>query len=96
MVDSTLDVLELRGVSGTPGDGPFIVIEITVRAGRIVASDFQSNGCPPAQLAACGLATFVKGRTFEEASRLEARDLELLIGGCRMGRLFMPRWRSTP
>jgi NifU-like protein involved in Fe-S cluster formation len=86
VVESTLDVLELRGVSGTPGDGPFIVIELTVREGRILAVNFQCNGCPPAQLAACGLATFVKGRTLEEALRLDAKDLDLLIGGLPDGK----------
>lgn len=76
----------LQGTSGDPGGGPYITLRLTEESGRILKVDFDTNGCPAAQAAACGLAAFAKGRTLEQLSRLETADLILMIGGLPDGK----------
>lgn len=76
----------LRGRSGDPEGGPYVQLVLGVSEDRIVSADWETNGCPAAQMSACGLATFLKGRTLEQASRMDAESLLVLIGGLPEGK----------
>ena len=82
------DVIHLEGCAGSPGGGPYVILRLTVEGERVIATDFETNGCPAAQVAACGLATFAKGRTLLQLSKLEPLDLLLLIGSLPEGMGF--------
>lgn len=80
--------MNLEGCSGSPGGGPYVILRLTVDGGRVLMADFETNGCPAAQMAACGLATFAKGRTLEQLEKLEGNDLLVLIGALPEGKGF--------
>jgi len=80
--------VQVSGASGTPGEGPYVVLHLTLGSGVIESGSFECNGCPAAQLAACGVLTFVKGRTVQQALLLDANDLSLLVGGFAPGKGF--------
>ena len=79
-------VIEITGASGTPGSGRYIVVTVSLTGQRIEDLTFETNGCPAATAAACGLTTFLKGREVSQALSLEPRDLLLLIGGLPEGK----------
>ncbi len=84
MLDDTETTLE--GTAGDPGGGPYVTLRLTLRNDMVVAAGWESNGCPAAQTAACGMAAFAKGRTTQQLARLDASDLLALIGGLPDGK----------
>lgn len=76
----------LRGEARGPGGAGYVQLVIGLAGDRIAAVDWESNGCPAAHKAAGGLALFLKGRTVEQASRIEPSDLLVLIGGLPDGK----------
>jgi NifU-like protein involved in Fe-S cluster formation len=83
---SVLETITVEGVSGSPGDGPYIVLSISLSGERIDGIEFRCNGCVAAQKAACGLASFLRGRSVQQAMLLDAHDLGVLIGGVPAGK----------
>lgn len=79
-------IFEAEGCSGTPGGGRYIVLRLFVSADTIRDCSFESNGCPHAHRAVGGMMAFLKNRKVEQASRLEANDLLILIGGLPDGK----------
>lgn len=71
--------IRVSGVSGTPGGGPYIVLELTFQNGRIASVAVDSNGCPAAIECSRLAARLVFNRTREEASGLEPSDLLLIL-----------------
>jgi len=67
------------GVSGSPGGGPYIILELSIVNGRIFSASPDSNGCPAAIACSRLTARLVTNRTIEEAGRLEAADLLLVL-----------------
>lgn len=76
----------LQGRSGSPEGGPYVLLSLEVINDTIVETHWETNGCPAAQKSACGLAAFLKGRTLQQASRMDADALTLLIGGLPEGK----------
>jgi nitrogen fixation NifU-like protein len=74
------------GRFGSEGGGPYMTLWLVLESDRIVSAAYQTYGCPAA--IACGSLTteLVKGRTIEEALRLEPEDLEVIFGGLPEGR----------
>ena len=74
------------GRYGSEGGGPYMTLWLDVQAGRIARAAYKSNGCPAAM--ACGSMTceIVRGRTVEEALRLEPEDLFVILGGLPEGK----------
>jgi nitrogen fixation NifU-like protein len=74
------------GRYGSEGGGPYMTLWIDVQSGRIARAAYKSNGCPAAM--ACGSMTceIVRGRTVEEALRLERDDLIVILGGLPEGK----------
>jgi NifU-like protein involved in Fe-S cluster formation len=71
-----------------PGDGPYIKLWLTLDGDRIAAAAYQANGCPSS--IACGsiVAQVLRGRTLDEALRLEPHDINLLLGGLPEGKEY--------
>jgi len=86
-----LETATHEGVAGVPGDGPYMVLQFEVGAGKIVRAAYQTYGCPGA--IACGSMTaqVLTGRTIEQALRLEEKDLVLLLGGLPEGKEHCPQ-----
>jgi len=76
----------LEGVVGHPGDGPYIILQILVSSNCIVGGSYRANNCPAAQIAAQGLLNIIRGRTVEQASGINAKSLEFLVGGLPSGK----------
>jgi len=69
----------LVGMSGSPGGGPYIILELTVVGQVIQSVATQSNGCPAAITCSSLTARLITNRTIEQAARLEATDLLLIL-----------------
>lgn len=74
------------GTAGEPGEGPWVRIWLRIEDGRIVGSSYDTHGCPASVAAASMTATLARGRTVEEASRIEEADVLLLLGGLPEGK----------
>ena len=85
-VTAVVERMTVEGVSGSPGDGPYIVLTITLSGERIYSIEFRCNGCIAAQKAASGLASFLQGRLVRQAMLLDPHDLGVLIGGVPAGK----------
>ena len=74
------------GRFGNRGDGPYMTLWLQVQEDRITQAAYQTYGCPSA--IACGSMTceIVKGRSVEEAMRLEPEDLIVILGGLPEGK----------
>ena len=84
------------GRYGSPGGGPYMTLWLALEGDRIRHASFETYGCPSA--IACGsmLTELVAGRTVEEALRLEANDLVLVLGGLPEGKGNALKWRLSP
>jgi NifU-like protein involved in Fe-S cluster formation len=78
-VDFMASAVTFEGVSGSPGDGPYIILRLRLVGERIAGVEADSNGCPAAMTCAGLTARLVSQRSIEEAKRLEAADLLLLL-----------------
>ena len=76
----------LSGYATGPGGAGFVRLQLSISGDRIAGATWESNGCPAAHKASNGLATFLRGRTLEQASRIEPNDLLILIGGLPDGK----------
>jgi len=74
------------GVSGSPGDGPYVQIWLKIEGGKIEKAAFKTPGCPSSTAAAGVLCTLVTGRSLERALSLTAKELEIVIGGLPEGK----------
>lgn len=73
--------IKVVGHSGTPGEGPYIIFELTVLGQQIVSTAVDSNGCPAAIECSRLTARLVTNRSLREAGRLEAPDLLVILQG---------------
>ena len=81
-----LETATHTGAAGTPGDGPYLILWFVVEEGVIQQSAYQTYGCPAAIASGSLTATVLIGRTVEQALRLTASDLMLLLGGLPEGK----------
>jgi NifU-like protein involved in Fe-S cluster formation len=70
----------LSGKANGPGGAGFVRLHLIVDGDRIAFATWESNGCPAAHKASNGLATFLRGRTLEQASKIDPDDLLIFIG----------------
>jgi nitrogen fixation NifU-like protein len=75
-----------KGISGDPSAGPFMVLYLFVRHGRIEDAGFQTFGCGAAIAAGSVLTEMVKDRLVSEVDRLSAADLIDRLGGLPLGK----------
>jgi len=69
------------GTVGEPGRGPYFVLQLRVRNGRVMAASFQCNAC--GITIACGslLVEWLQGRPLAECVLFTTTDLTELAGG---------------
>lgn len=78
------------GQAGDPGGGPYALLWFVVEGETIQQGAYQTYGCPAAVACASFAAEFLKGRSIRQALRLDARDIELLLGGLPEGKGHCP------
>jgi nitrogen fixation NifU-like protein len=74
-----------KGVSGEPGEGPYMILWFEVREGVIRRAGFQSFGCAAATAVGSITTVLLTGRTIEQALQLTAADIDLVLGGLPEG-----------
>ena len=76
----------LTGKAGIQGQGPFMEIYLIHNENVILDSGFETYTCPAA--VACGsfIAKWSCGRTLEEARKITAEDLNIVLGGLPLGK----------
>jgi len=74
------------GVSGSPGDGPYVQIWLRVKDGTIERAAFKTPGCPSSTAAAGVLCTLIAGRALDKALSLTAKELEIVVGSLPEGK----------
>jgi nitrogen fixation NifU-like protein len=75
-----------RGVAGSPGDGPYMILSFIVEQGIISRGAFETYGCPSA--VACGsvICEVLMGKPVDVALKLESADIIRLLGGIPEGK----------
>jgi len=74
------------GTVGEPGEGAYVRIWLIAEDGRIRKASYSTHGCPSSALAAGMTVTLATGRTFAEATRLTAKDIDTVLGGLPPGK----------
>jgi NifU-like protein involved in Fe-S cluster formation len=74
------------GVSGSPGDGPYVKIWLKAKDGRITAATFETNGCPSSIACASMLCELAAGREIDKLGLIEANELIKILGGLPEGK----------
>jgi nitrogen fixation NifU-like protein len=69
------------GLVGTPGQGPYLLLRLRVKEGRVVEAKFQTYGC--GATIACGsmLTEMIVGRSFEQCLALTDEHLIEALNG---------------
>ncbi len=74
------------GVSGSPGDGPYVEIWARVENGTVREAAFRTPGCPSSTAAASLLCEIAAGREAARVADLTGDDLLRLLGGLPEGK----------
>ncbi len=81
-----LDGATHEGLSGVPGDGPYVRLRLIVRDGRIERAGFETYGCPAAIASGSLLVALATGREVAKIRLLTPEDLLRLLGGLPEGK----------
>lgn len=84
--DGRLEGATHCGVSGVPGDGPYIRIWLKIEGDTVEKATYECNGCPSSTAAASVAAMLVTGRETGKAALLTGKDLLLVLGGLPEGK----------
>ena len=76
----------LYGVSGVPGDGPYVEVWALVEGGVVVRAAHRTPGCPSSTAAAEALCALAEGREAARVASLTAADLQAVLGGLPDGK----------
>jgi nitrogen fixation NifU-like protein len=79
-----------RGVAGTPGCGPYIVLGLRVEDGVVRQARFRTYGCPAAMACAEVVCAVSEGRPLALLQALTAADVNHLVGGVPDGKEHCP------
>lgn len=74
------------GVSGVPGDGPYVEIWLVIEKGTIRDAAFRSPGCPSSTAAGSMLCDLARGRSVATIEGLTGTDLLVVLGGLPEGK----------
>lgn len=77
---------DVVGQVGMPGEGPYMSLSLKWDEERVVATSFDTYGCPVVRACGSFVSDWVKGKTVEQASVLTASDLMLVMGGLPLGK----------
>jgi NifU-like protein involved in Fe-S cluster formation len=79
-----------RGVAGSPGCGPYVVLACRVEEGVVTRARFETYGCPTAMACAEIVCTICEGRPVARLPPVTAADVALLAGGVPEGKEHCP------
>jgi NifU-like protein involved in Fe-S cluster formation len=85
-----MELPDLTGTAGMPGNGPFMVLSLREQEGCITAAKFQTYGCGPTIASGSMLTEMIIGRTIDECRELTAEDLILALDGVPPDKLHGP------
>lgn len=74
------------GLSGSPGDGPYVELWLEVRNGTIDRAAYRTHGCPSSVAASSLLCRLSAGRELEKIQALTGDELLLVLGGLPEGK----------
>ncbi|WP_437202992.1 iron-sulfur cluster assembly scaffold protein [Planctomicrobium sp. SH664] len=69
------------GVVGTPGAGPFFVLNLKVEDHKIAAATFDCNACGATIASGSVLTEWLIGKSVKESAAMTAAQLADLLGG---------------
>ena len=79
-----------RGVAGTPGGGPYLVLSLRAAEGRVVEARFRTYGCPAAIGCSEAACAWSEGRPLGELATVTAEDVARWVGGVPEGKEHCP------
>lgn len=74
------------GVSGSPGDGPYVEVWARVEGGVVREAAFRTPGCPSSTASASLLCELATGRDVDRVRDLTGEDLLRILGGLPEGK----------
>lgn len=74
------------GVSGSPGEGPYVEIWLDIRDGKIQRAGYRTPGCPSSTAAASMTCQLALGKSFEWIPSLTGQDVLTILGGLPEGK----------
>ena len=77
------------GKMGDPGDGPYIVIALTIKGRLINDAKYQCHGCPTAIVCSSVVCQIAKGRLADNLYGLTAGDIARVTGYLPAGKEHM-------
>ncbi|NUM34653.1 MAG: iron-sulfur cluster assembly scaffold protein [Candidatus Brocadiae bacterium] len=76
-----LEGKKIQGHAGKPaGQGPFIIVYLVIKDGRIEDNTYQTYGCPACIACSEEICKLSKGKSLEEAREIGRKDLEKEVG----------------
>lgn len=83
-----LEDADRLGISGTPGEGPYVQIWLKCEEGRVLKASYDTNGCPSSIASASALCELATGREMNKLLLLQANDLIIYLGGLPEGKEY--------
>lgn len=74
------------GMSGIPGDGPYVVVWLRIHDSVIADASYETYGCPASIGTSSALSELIDGKSIEFCLSIEPKDLVHLIGGLPEGK----------
>jgi nitrogen fixation NifU-like protein len=78
------------GLCGQPGDGPFMLLFLRLRDGRILDAMFKTFGCGPTIASGSMLTEMIKGRSVSECLTLTPENVADALGGVPPDKAYGP------
>lgn len=78
------------GLAGVPGQGPYILLCLRMREGRVVEARYQSHICVATVAAGSMLTVMITDRTIEECLAISADQLMEALGGVPPDKVHAP------
>jgi nitrogen fixation protein NifU and related proteins len=79
-----------RGVGGTPGGGPYIVLSFRIAAGVVQEARFQTYGCPAAIACSEAACAWSEGEALARLLAVTPADVTSWVGGVPEGKEHCP------
>lgn len=79
------------GVSGIPGEGPFLVFQVDCTGPTVTSAAFQCHSCGVTVASGSMLTTMVLGKTLDECLQISANDITNALEGVPPDKLHVPQ-----
>lgn len=79
------------GVSGVPGEGPYVELWFRVADSSIEECRYKTNGCPTSIASASVVASLLAGKSVQVALSVNEHDIAVLLGEIPEGKEDCPQ-----